>query len=414
MRRILLHTSLQAFLFLSTYTITSAQNDRFAYAITDVTKDGNSWNVLRRLDLQTGEYSNILFTGNDLRVNSFDAASKKQITPALDPKYGNLLQAPFSTGVAAAAYDRKHDRLYFTPMFVDQLRYIDLKTMKVYYVTAMPFTKYGNMNNEEGKVVTRMAFTSDGTGYAITNDGNSMIRFTTGKKIQIERLGSLVDDPLNKDVSIHNRCSSFGGDMIADDQGNLYIISAMNHVFKVNISSRIATHLGAIQNLPPGFSVNGAVIDDNNTILVSSAMDNKSYYTINPKDWSATAFVTAKNVFKSSDMANSNVLCTGYSPKDVVMTPYPDQVFSKLISVYPNPVKNYRLTINFNQVPAGNYVLEVTNMLGQAVNRQLITINSESQTQEINLNHKSTKGFYFIKLADHTNKSVFSQKVVVQ
>ena len=51
------------------------------------------------------------------------------------PRYGNILQAPFATGVAAAAYDKKHNRLYFTPMFVDQLRYIDLKTMKVYYVT---------------------------------------------------------------------------------------------------------------------------------------------------------------------------------------------------------------------------------------------------------------------------------------
>jgi len=414
MRRILLHTSLQAFLLLSIYSIAKAQNDRFAYAITDVTKDGSSWNVLRRLDLQTGEYSTILFTGNDLRVNSFDAASKKQITPTPDAKYGNLLQAPFSTGVAAAAYDRRHDRLYFTPMFIDQLRYIDLKTMKVYYVTTMPFTKYGNMNNEEGKVVTRMAFTSDGIGYAITNDGNSMIRFTTGKKIQIERLGSLVDDPSNNGVSIHNRCSSFGGDMIADDQGNLYILSAMNHVFKVNIETRIATHLGTIQNLPPGFSVNGAVVDADNNILVSSAMDSKSYYTINPKDWTATAFVTAKNVFKSSDLANSNVLCTGYSPKDVVMTPKADFTYSKLITVYPNPVKNYKINIQFNNVPAGDYVLEVTNVLGQPVSRRLININSETQTQEIPLNQSSTKGFYFIKLADHNNKSVYKQKVIVQ
>jgi hypothetical protein len=188
----------------------------------------------------------------------------------------------------------------------------------------------------------------------------------------------------------------------------------MNHVFKVNISTRVATHLGAIQNLPPGFTVNGAVVDADNNILVSSAMDSKSYFTINAKDWTATPFTITKNVFKSSDLANSNVLCTGYSPKDVVMTPNPEQIFSKLISIYPNPVSNYKIMIRFNQVPAGDYVLEVRNMLGQPVTRKMININSENQSEEIQLDKRSSKGFYLIKLADHSNKSVFGQKVLVQ
>src|SRR5687767_11008981 len=105
-------------LFVCFTTISHAQNDRFAYAITDVTKEGSSWNALRRINLQTGEYSSILLKGTEQKVLAYDAATKKQIEKEEDQKYGGLTQLPFGTGVAAAAYDKKHNRLYFTPMFI--------------------------------------------------------------------------------------------------------------------------------------------------------------------------------------------------------------------------------------------------------------------------------------------------------
>src|SRR5436189_2828650 len=107
------------------------------------------------------------------------------------------MQAPFSTGVAAMAYDKKNNRLYFTPMFIDQLRYVDLKTMKVFYVTDLAFTGMPQKSSDQGNVVTRMVIASDGNGYAMTNDGAHLIRFTTGKKLAIADLGALVDDPSN-------------------------------------------------------------------------------------------------------------------------------------------------------------------------------------------------------------------------
>ncbi len=128
--------------------ISNAQNDRFAYAITDLTKEGSGWNALRKLDLQTGEYSSILLNGSDAKTAVYHSVSKKKIAQLTDARFGTMLQAPFSTGVAAAAYDRKNNRLYFTPMFIDQLRYIDLKTMRVYYVADEAFTKLGNMHND--------------------------------------------------------------------------------------------------------------------------------------------------------------------------------------------------------------------------------------------------------------------------
>jgi hypothetical protein len=413
MRKSLLYLLLPAALSVTTGKV-SAQNDRFAYAITDITKEGTNWTALRRLDLQNGQYSDVLLNGTDAQTSVFDAASKKQIVQARDAKWGTLLQVPFSNGVAAAAYDKAHNRLYFTPMFVDQLRYIDLKTMKVYYVADQSFTGFGDMHNDEAKVVTRMVIAPDGYGYAITNDATSFIRFSTGKKTEIQQLGTIVDDAANNGISIHNRCSSFGGDMICDDKGNLFILTAPNHVFKVNVATKVATHLGNIQNLPPTFTVNGAVVDGDGNLLVSSAMDANSYYVVNPKNWSASAYNTG-GVFKSSDLANGNFLSSASKANnDVPLITRAEEKFSKLISVYPNPVTINQITVQFNKVPVGDYTVELTDVLGRSVMQRKITVATAIQNQVLPLSESNSKGVYMVKVYDRDKLSVFTQKVVVQ
>jgi hypothetical protein len=154
----------------------------------------------------------------------------------VDPRFGNLANAAFGTGVAALAYDRKHGRLYYTPMLIDDLRYIDLKTMNVYYV-GTGFAGEKVKAADQSNIITRMVIAEDGNGYALTNDGRHLIRFSTGKKLNITDLGSVVDAAENNTVSIHNSCSSFGGDMIADNDGNLFVFSARNNVFRINQTS---------------------------------------------------------------------------------------------------------------------------------------------------------------------------------
>ena len=119
------------------FNISVFAQDRFAYAITDVNQNTASWTVLRKLNLQTGVYSDALLNGVNIKQVAYDAQTKKLIVA--NNVNGNSL-LPFNTGVAAIAYDRKNNRLYFTPMFIDQLRYIDLETMKLYYVTDQSFT----------------------------------------------------------------------------------------------------------------------------------------------------------------------------------------------------------------------------------------------------------------------------------
>ena len=399
-------------------TLTNAQQtDRFAYAVTDVQQQGSNWNFLRKVNLQTGEYGPIVLSGNDAELLAYDAASRKQFTkPVADARYGTYINAAFATGVAAVAYDRKNNRLYYTPMLFDQLRYIDLKTMKVYYVTDQAFTGKALKSSNQGDIVTRMTFASDGYGYAMTNDGTQLIRFTSGKKIQITDLGTLVDDPSNKTVSIHNSCSSFGGDMIADDNGNLYVFSARNHVFRVDIETRVATHLGVISGLPQGFTVNGAVVSDNNEILVTSAVQTATWYSVDAKSWAATSFKVNSGGWQSSDLGNSNVLQT--KPKTtapaLMSRTIPVEVGDGKINIYPNPVTANQFVIQFNELKAGAYTLDVTDVTGRQVVQQVLNVSGENQSQTIRLTESTAKGVYMIKVTDGSNKSVYTTKIIVQ
>ena len=394
--------------------ITYSQNDRFAFAITDLQATGSGWNALRKLDLKSGEFTTVLLNGSDASLPAYDVSTRKTWKALPDIKFGDYMQAPFSTGVAAMAYDKKNNRIYFTPMFIDQLRYIDLKTMKVFYVTDQPFTKLGSMHNDEGKVITRMVINPDGTGYAISNDANTFIRFTTGKKLEITQLGSLVDDPSNGGVSIHNRCSSWGGDMIADNEGKLYILSARNSVYKIDVETKAAKLLGYIKGLPQDFTTNGAVVTTEGKVLVSSAVNGNAYFLVDPKDWSATQYESKAGIFRSSDLANSNYLQT--KPKNITQSEIitrKDIIVPGKIQIYPNPANN-QFTLQFGKIPTGNYNIEMTNATGQIVMQRAVNVQSEDQVETIPIKSSYARGVYLVKVSGSNNVSVFSQKLVVQ
>ena len=400
--------------FFSVVSVSQAQNDRFAYAVTDLQQTGSGWNALRKLDLKTGEYSSVLLNGADTKLSIFDATTRNAFKAEPDVRYGDIMQSPFNTGVAAMAYDKKNNRIYYTPMFIDQLRYIDLKTMKVFYVNDQPFTRFGNMHSDEGKIISRMVIAPDGFGYAITNDGSSFIKFTTGNRMQITQLGSLVDDQANGGVSIHNRCSSWGGDMVADDEGGLYILSNRNSVYKINTETKVATLLGYIKGLPQGFTTNGAVVTHDGKILASSAVNENAYFLVDPKNWTASEFKTT-SAFRSSDMANSNYLQT--KPKtnlQELVTRTPDNIIAEKIMVYPNPVTNDQFTLQFGKVNAGNYNVELTDVMGRLVMQKGINVAAEDQVETFTLKSTSARGVYLIKVSDKNGKSVISQKLVVQ
>ena len=378
-----------------------SQSDRFAYAITDVQKEGVNWSYLRKLDLRNGQFTDVILNGTDAKQVAFDAVTKKELSGfATEVNRGFNMQPAFSSGVAAMAFDRRNNRLWYTPMFIDQLRYIDLRTMKVYYVTGQDFTGMAKKSADQGNIITRMTIGDDGNGYAMTNDGAHLIRFSTGKKINVVDLGMLADAPESKGVSVHSSCSSFGGDMIADNDGNLYVFSARNYVFKVNIETRVATYLTT-----------------DNKIMLGSAVDANNYYLVNPNDWNATAYPLTGG-WRSSDLANSNLLNTSKPTKPAIetvsrVTPVED-LQTNLVQVYPNPVVNNQFVIQFNRLEVGEYTIQVTDVMGRQILQRIVNVGSEDQVETVRLNPASAKGFYLVNVLDKNSKAVFSKKLIVQ
>ena len=368
-------------------------------------------------------------SGDKKVVNLDDALggpNTKTITRVIVIKQPIATGQPFSTNSAAMAYDKKHERLYYTPMNIAQLRYIDLKSGKIYYFEDEAFglvKGQGDVANQ----ITRMSFGSDGNGYALTNDGNHLIRFTTGKKPVIEDLGALTDDPANGKQLIHAG-SGYGGDMIADADKNLYLITANRNVFKINIGTRVATHLGAIKGLPQTFGTNGAMVEEGSKVIIASSESTTGYYRFDLNTLEAEKVSTSPDVFNASDLANGNLAFDKKKkqkeePKEEAKestastSALPDTdkpAIKSGIAVYPNPVTNGVVRLSFADQPAGRYQVQLLDLSGRLITSKEVNIGSEAQVEEFRFPELSVKGSYLVRVTSDVNKVNVTNKIVVQ
>jgi hypothetical protein len=449
--------------------VASAQNKQkpvTGYAITASEKGGRNWKEVRMVDMITGEVIKSIYQSTT-ETEALNARTKKPVvkkeingntmttaTP-LGRKIVNLDEElnkantnptmhfsrqvvvvrikeqsdkPFATNSAAMAYDKKHDRLYYTPMGINQLRYIDLKSNKIYYFENESFGNvkvYGDAANQ----ITRMVIASDGDGYALSNDGNHLLRFTTGKKPTITDLGAISDDAKNGNFSVRNP-GTFGGDMIADVNENLYLITANRSVFKIAIETKAAEYLGNIKGLPRGFSTNGAMVEEGSKVIVASSESTEGYYRFDLNTLQAEKISAQGNVFNASDLANGNLAfdkkkkdkkqeaAVAEQAKQTTVaasagTRRPETSFENNISVYPNPVTNGTVKVSFNDLPAGKYQVQLVDLSGRLISSQEVTLNNKLQVSDITIPEVS-KGNYLIKIVSEPNKVSVTSKLVVQ
>jgi hypothetical protein len=305
-------------------------------------------------------------------------------------------------------------------MGINQLRYIDLnsKEPRVFYFEGEAFGSVANLQDDANHV-TRMVIGYDGNGYALSNDANHLLRFTTGKKPTITDLGNLVDGEKNGDVSIHNKCSSWGGDLIADAFGNLFLISARQAVFSVDLKERIAHFKGFITGLPANYTTNGAVVDGDGNVVVSSANSVHAYYTVDLNTLKAKAIPAQGQVFNTSDLANGNFALQKEADQKAAAVSAAqvnrrDLVRNSNVTVYPNPVREGMIRLYFNNQQLGRYRLQLLDLQGRVLTEQLVTIATKVQVEEMLLDPKFAKGMYMVKLLDGKKKALFADKILIQ
>ncbi|WP_153796090.1 T9SS type A sorting domain-containing protein [Foetidibacter luteolus] len=404
---------LLSLLLLSSFA--TAQNKR-AFAVTGETKGSFNWTVIREIDLASGAVLRNIYVPSVTKANAYDAASGKAISDDYTPTtsiVNNGQQTVSRHMVAAAAYDAKNNRLFFTPMQSAELRYIDLNSAepKVFCIKTQALKQFVSKAGEED-VITRMAFASDGFGYALTNNGRHLIRFSSGKKVVIQDLGALKDGAANGKISVHTPTSSWGGDMIADAFGNLYLISVKGHVFKINTGKKVADYVGLIKSLPNDFSVNGAAVDDDNNFIVSSAVNTSAYYRVNLGTLQATAVITGNQVvFNASDLANEKFAFESLAGTKTNLLPVSLRS-NRAITVLPNPVVNRAVTVYFNGELKGRHDITLVDMQGRNLMVKNVNLQGK-QTERLNLSSSFLPGMYMIKVSGGEGKKVFAERLVV-
>jgi lipocalin len=402
-----------------------AQDAGKTYAITGNGNGDFSWSNIRQVDITSGKVVQDIYQKDKTAYSLIDAATKKPVTatPArlINTTTQSVVQiqdAPTATMVAAAAFDKRHNKLFFTPMRIGELRWVDLSTggeNQKFYTEKTALLNTLNLNDEANHI-TRMDIAADGNGYAITNDGNHLIRFTTGKKTTITDLGNLIDADANKNgISIHNRCTSWGGDMVADAYGKLYVISASHNVFKVDIESRIATHVGTITGLPANYTTNGAAVDADGDIVLSSANTFDGYYKFKITDFTAAKIEGSEKTYNASDLANGNLLFQkeADAKRNFASLP-PISIPNTDTRISPNPVTANEFRILFDGYKAGKYTVVLSDLSGKAVMSREVNVFSKSQFVTVPVTNSLTNGMYLVRVTDEAGQPVFTERILMQ
>ncbi len=468
---------------ISFITVSQAQKNRkqkdeplSGFAVTAADKGGRSWKEVRMMNVATGEEMKNVYNSKQeiepLNARTGKAVVKKDVATAgnlrkvtvttqemtptkkvvnldheLDKAQGKNVQVfrtvmiatpsapqtdkPFSTNSAAMAYDKKHERLYYTPMGINQLRYIDLKSGKIYYFEDEAFGVVKGLHDGPAQI-TRMVMGSDDNGYALSNDSKHLIRFTTGKKPTITDLGALTDDAANGNNSL--RSGGYGGDMIADADENLYLITANRSVFKINIETKVASYVGTIKGLPRGFSTNGAMVEEGSKVIIASSESTVGYYRFDLTTMQAEKVSGSPDVFNASDLANANLAFDKKKKKkkplteDVVEEPketateaatrqkpvQEELVKNNGIGIFPNPaITGESVNLSFADQPAGKYQVQLLDLSGRLIRAQEVNIMGKSQVVRFAVPEIS-KGNYLIKVFNEQNKVSATSQLVVQ
>ena len=411
-------TFILSFILLFSLSVFSQDGNK-AFAITGNGKGDFQWMNIRQIDLATGLVTKNIYEKGVTNYQFRDVTTDKPVLvlSQQDGRQVSTPEFPTNTMVAAAAYDKKHNKLFFTPMSINELRWVDLSSNPenpTFYTLQSPLLSFSKTIDEANNI-TRMTVGADGNGYALTNDANHLIKFTTGKKIVITDLGGLVDAASNNHLSVHNKCSSWGGDIVADALGNLYLFTATKSVYKINIENRIATYLGGITGVSGTYSLNGAAVDQDDNVIIGSANTFEGFYKVNMKDLAATKINTTGQIFNASDLANGNLLYESQVRNSVGVAPLIQRevIGNQFISIYPNPVFGSQFKITFDNKATGDYNITLTDVQGKIIMTRKVFVRSAGQVETIQLKTKPANGIYMIKVNNANKKSVYSDKIVI-
>jgi hypothetical protein len=398
--------------FLSFTAFVCAQRSNSVYAISAHNQQ-TTWVNIQLLNGAKGEVQQTVFDPSKQQQRMIDFHTNSPVAASADGMAVN----PTATTAAAAAFDELHQRFFFIPLRIAELRWADLRSpaSPQFYTLSSPILGQLDMNNAANHI-TRMVIGADQYGYAITNDGNHFYRFTTGKKPGLTDMGGLSDAPGNGPVSVHDQNSSWGGDLVAGTDELLYLITYKNHVFSIDPTTRIATYRGVINGLPQNFSVNGAAVDAEGRVLVSCSFGDQAFYQLDLETLAAKpAYKDNKRTINASDLASGNLATRPAINRGQYIqgrTPFGEG--NQTIAMFPNPVTEQQFQLHFEETGTGTHTIQVMTLDGKIVLNKIVNISGPGQYETIRLKQDVSKGMYLVKVLNQDTKAIFKSTFILQ
>ncbi|SHE73539.1 T9SS type A sorting domain-containing protein [Chryseobacterium takakiae] len=369
----------------------SAQQDFFAL----VGKDSPNiiFNDFRAVDANKGTSGETIFTDTS-SAKVFSQTRNGAVTE--DKNTYNNAQA---VNMATLAYDASNNNLVYMPMFSSNIYVLNAKSREITLIeNNVARVTACDINSH----FTRMATGYDGSIYAINNVGTQFIKISkSGNQYSVTDLGIITDDSANGKSSFTIMETGFGGDMIADAEGNFYVFSASGNVFKVLTKELKARFVGKIAGIPDNYSVNGSAVNSKGNVVIASAKGG-SLYEVDLNTLQAKQLPGEQNLhiydLASKYFANDKAIsANAFANIDL----YPTRVNEKLINI----------TINDKSVK-GAVKLNVFDLSGKNVFVQSLSVKDGFLRQQVDLGNL-VSGAYLVNISDESGKVLLNKKIVV-
>lgn len=390
---------MKKFLFPAVLAFMAIQtNAQEIFAITGKQVPQIVFNDVRALDLNKGTSGEILFTEQSV-PKIYSQSLQSEFTESKSSIHNS--QTP---SMASLALDAKTNSLVFVPMFSSNIYVMNNRTKQITLVENKVIKSVACTVESH---ITRMAATKDGNIYAMSNSGSQLIKISSENgRYSVQDLGSIKDISANSDISLSTMLTGFGGDMVSDAENNLYVISAFNNVFKINVGSLTSEFVGKISGLPANYTTNGAAVNAAGNIVVGNARG-EGLYEINFKSLAATA-INGDFKMPIYDLASAYFL-----NDNAVSNAGATNVISG-ISIYPTKVNEQFFNVKIdNEKVKGNLKIELADYMGNKLMKQNINVVRNNSEFKINLS-KYTAGVYIVNISDAGGNTIFSTKILVE
>ena len=342
-------------------------------AVTGLTKGKIEFNDFRKIDVKNPNAQNVLISKND------------NISLISD----NGKTCNCSKYIAAMTTNNAGD-VFFIPMTQNRVMSINTDSKNGSFTN---IEKSALDVKNQGTYFARMTTAPDGFMYALNNNGTELLKISSNGNIQ--NLGA-VENLIADMKKLSNETLAYGGDMIADAFGNLYVISAAGNIFKLNPDNMNSSFVGKIKGLPENYTVNGAAVTKDGSVLLATSSD-FGLYTLN-FDTLEAKFLSDYQ-FPVYDLASSNFLKQNQI----------DNLMASNYSLYPTIVKNSELNIVAKTNEKNNLNVSVWDLNNKRVYSNSVSVKSVGD-YKINLNGALQPGIYILKATNQDGAEVINTK----